>query len=223
MEEKKQLRILLADDHVLFRSGIKSELAAYPHLLVVGEAGDGAEALRLARQTHPHVILLDISMPKLSGLEVIEILKREMPAMRVIILTVHDDNEHLFEAIRKGADGYLLKNLEPSELLDMLSRVSEDESVIDGQLTKKILNEIRHPKKANSSEADETENLTEREIKVLEQIVEGKSNLEIARILMISENTVKMHLSNLLDKLHLENRTQAAVYAVQKGLIQRKM
>jgi len=219
MNQAKPLRVLLADDHVLFRSGVKSELSAHPGVQVVGEAGDGLEAIRLARQTQPDVILMDIHMPRCSGLEAVEIVKRESPQVKVVMLTVHDDDEHLFEAIKRGADGYLLKNVEPAELLDVLSRVSRGEAAINGRLAVRILDELRKPAKAEPAAPAPKETLTGREIEVLERVVKGESNADIARTLVISENTVKMHLANILDKLHLENRIQAAVYAVREGLV----
>lgn len=218
MRNQEPLRILLADDHVFFRSGVRAELSAYPHLTVVGEAGDGLEAIEKARETMPDVILMDISMPRCSGLEAVERIKREMPHVRVIMLTVHDDDDHLFEAIKRGADGYLLKNLEPSELLDLLDKVGHGEAAIDGRLAARILNEFRQPERPLAGDRALTETLTARELEVLQRLVTGDSNAEIARTLVISENTVKMHLANILTKLHLHNRIQAAVYAVREGL-----
>lgn len=218
MSQAKPLRVLLADDHVLFRSGVKAELSAYPDVQVVGEAGDGLEAIRLARRTHPEVILMDIHMPRCTGLEAVEIIKREAPQVKVVMLTVYDDDDHLFEAIKRGADGYLLKNVEPAELLDVLNRVSRGEAAINGKLAVRILDELRKPAKVEPAGPAPKGTLTGREIEVLERVVKGESNADIARTLVISENTVKMHLANILDKLHLENRIQAAVYAVREGL-----
>lgn len=219
MNVKTPMRILLVDDHVLFRSGIKAELSAYPHLQVVGEAANGHEAVDLARERKPDVILMDIQMEKCTGLEAVASIKRELPGVRVIILTVHDEDDCLFEAIRRGADGYLLKDIEPGELLDMLSKVSRGEAAINGRLAVKILNEFHSPGKPAPAPPPAKEALTEREVRVLERLAAGDSNLQIARALVISENTVKMHMSNILNKLHLENRIQAAVYAVREGLV----
>jgi two-component system nitrate/nitrite response regulator NarL len=219
MSVLEPLRILLVDDHVLFRSGVKAELSSYPHIKVVGEAADGSEALARARTCQPDVILMDISMPRGSGLEAVEKIKKEMPHVRVIMLTVHDDDEHLFEAIKRGADGYLLKDLEPKELLDMLDRVRHGEAAINGKLAVRILRELRLPDQPAAAVPAPPEALTSREIEVLERVVQGDTNAEIAERLVISENTVKMHLSNILDKLHLQNRIQAAVYAVREGIV----
>ena len=219
MSETERLRVLLVDDHVLFRSGVKAELSFYPQIEVVGEACNGSEAIARARESKPDVILMDIAMPGQSGLEAMERIKEEMPRVRVIMLTVHDDDEHLFDAIKRGADGYLLKNLEPHELLDMLDRVHSGEAAIDGKLATRILRELRlqeHPVPSGPASA---EALTPREIEVLEWVVEGDTNAEIAQKLVISENTVKMHLRNILDKLHLQNRIQAAVYAIREGIV----
>jgi len=219
MSEGERLRVLLVDDHVFFRSGIKAELLAYPDIQVVGEAGDGCEAIARARETLPDVILMDISMPGCSGLEAVEVIKREMPDVCIIMLTVHDDDENLFEAIKRGADGYLLKNLEPEELLDMLDKARRGEAAIHGALAVRILDEFRRPGQGGASRLARRRTLTPREVEVLERVVEGDTNLEIARALVITENTVKMHLRNILDKLHLQNRIQAAVYAVREGLV----
>lgn len=219
MTGTERLRVLLVDDHGLFRSGVKTELSFYPDIEVVGEAGNGPDAITRARETMPDVILMDISMPGFSGLEAVRRIKAEMPQVRVIMLTVHDDDEHLFDAIKAGADGYLLKNLEPQELLDMLDRVRHQEAAIDGRLAVKILSEFRKPRHRADAATMPREELSGREIEVLERLVKGESNAEIAKALIVSESTVKMHLRNILDKLHLENRVQAAVYAVREGLV----
>jgi len=219
MSETQRLRVLLVDDHILFRSGVKTELSFYPHIEVVGEAGNGSEAIAQTRETMPDVILMDISMPGCSGLEAMARIKREMPHVRIIILTVHDDDEHLFEAIKRGADGYLLKNLEPSELLDALDRVHHGEAAINARMAARILGEFRKPKPHDESIPTAEEALSAREIDVLERLARGDSNADIARALAVSESTVKMHLRNILDKLHLKNRVQAAVYAVRQGLV----
>ena len=215
------LRILLVDDHVLFRKGVAALLAARQEMdvVVVGEASDGLEAIAQARETVPDVILMDIHMPECDGLEAVRVIKREMPHVCIIMLTVSDDDRDLFAAIKNGAEGYLLKNLEPYQLFDMLEGVRRGEAPISGTLAAKILQEFRQPDQSLAPKPEAREALTPREIEVLERVVEGATNKEIAEVLVITENTVKIHLHNILEKLHLQNRIQAAVYAVREGLV----
>ncbi len=213
------MRILLVDDHVLFRKGVAALLSMRPDMQVVGEAGDGLDAIAAARELLPDVILMDISMPRCNGLEATRTLKREMPHVKIVILTVSDDDQHLFEAIKSGAQGYLLKNLEPYQLHDLLESISRGEAPLSGAIAAKILKEFSHPSSASSQESPVVEELTSRETEILQLVVDGLTNKEIASALVISENTVKIHLRNILEKLHLQNRIQAAVYAVRQGLV----
>lgn len=214
------LRILLVDDHVLFRKGVAALLSGRQGMQVVGEAGDGIEALDVARETLPDVILMDIEMPRCDGLEATRRIKREMPHAKIVILTVSDDDHDLFEAIKSGAQGYLLKDLEPYQLYDLLASISRGEAPLSGVIAAKILKEFRTPKHGSAESPELVDELTPREIDILELVVEGKTNKEIAYTLNISENTVKIHLRNILEKLHLQNRIQAAVYAVRRGLVE---
>jgi DNA-binding NarL/FixJ family response regulator len=206
------------DDHSLFRKGVAAILASRPEMQVVGEAGDGAEALDRARETMPDIILMDINMPRMGGLEAVKRIKAEMPHVNIIMLTVSDTDRDLFAAIKNGASGYLLKNLEPEQLFEMLDGIRHGVSPISIGLATRILNEFRDPKTV-SREGPGLNDLTPRETDVLELIVEGKTNREIAAALSIAEDTVKIHLRNILEKLHLQNRIQAAVYAVRQGLV----
>lgn len=215
----EKLRILLVDDHVLFRKGIASLIANRQDLTVVGEAEDGVEAVRVARQTLPDIILMDVNMPRQNGLETVKIIKGEMPHVNIVMLTVSDNDGDLFKAIKYGAKGYLLKNLEPQQLYDMLDKVRNGEAAISGAMAAKILQEFRQPDSVEEKEADAVDELTSREVEVLEQVVTGATNKEIADRLSITENTVKIHLRNILEKLHVKNRIQAAVHAVREGLI----
>jgi DNA-binding NarL/FixJ family response regulator len=215
----ESLRILLVDDHVLFRKGIASLLAVRQDITIVGEASDGDEAVILAQQTMPDVILMDVNMPRQDGIETVKIIKRELPHIQIVMLTVSDDDNDLFEAIKSGAKGYLLKNLEPLELYGMLDRLRQGEAPISGAMAAKILREFRQPGYTQGKETQAVDELTTREIEVLEQVVTGASNKEIADTLHITENTVKIHLRNILEKLHVQNRIQAAVYAVRQGLV----
>lgn len=211
------MRVLLVDDHVLFRKGVAALLSRREDIDVVGEAGDGLQAIQAAREHLPDVILMDINMPKLGGLEATRLIKTEMPHVKIVMLTVADDDQNLFEAIKYGAQGYLLKDLEPYQLYDLLESISRGEAPLSGVIAAKILNELTRPMSETPELAKEE--LTEREIDILHLVVEGKTNKEIASDLFISENTVKIHLRNILDKLHLQNRIQAAVYAVRQGLV----
>lgn len=211
-------RVLLVDDHVLFRKGLAALISSREGLELVGEAGNGREAIKVARQTVPDVILMDIQMPQMNGLEATRLIKREMPHVHVVMLTVSDDDEDLFTAIKNGADGYLLKNLEPHRLFEMLENLRQGEAPLSGVVASKILQEFKD-RGAGKALAPEEEVLTEREMEVLEWVVKGAANREIARALNITENTVKIHLRNILSKLHLRNRIQAAVYAVREGWV----
>jgi DNA-binding NarL/FixJ family response regulator len=213
------LRILLADDHILFRKGIAALLSSREGIEVVGEASNGFEAIVQARETLPDVILMDIVMPKCDGLEATRRIKREMPHVKIVMLTASDEDQHLFEAIKSGAQGYLLKDLEPYQLYDLLENISKGETPLSGAIATKILKEFAHPSENSAQEEEIIEPLTAREINVLQLIAEGMTNKEIASSLVISENTVKIHLRNILDKLHLQNRIQIAVYAVRQGLV----
>lgn len=214
------LRILLVDDHVLFRKGMASLLAGRHNLTVIGEAGDGIEAIDKARLLIPDVILMDIAMPRCSGLDATRQIKQEMPHVKILMLTVADDDQNLFSAIKGGADGYLLKNLEPNQLYAMLDKARQGEIAISGSMAVKILQEFRHPHIEMPGVSAIADELTGRELDVLECVVAGATNKEIADGLHITENTVKIHLRNILEKLHMQNRVQAAVYAVRQGLVQ---
>jgi len=212
-------RFLLVDDHVLFRKGVAALLAGRQEIEVVGEAGDGLEAITVARETLPDVILMDIGMPNCNGLDATRRIKREMPHVKIVILTVSDDDQNLFEAIKSGAQGYLLKDLEPYQLYDLLESIERGEAPLSGAIAAKILKEFTQPNQDNAQDPEVIDELTAREISILQLVSEGKTNKEISSTLFISENTVKIHLRNILEKLHLKNRIQAAVYAVRQGLV----
>ena len=211
-------RVLLVDDHDLFRAGIASVLARRPDIEIVGEAGDGFEAVEQAREMAPDLILMDIAMPRCNGLDALRLIKREMPGIKIVMLTVSEEDEDVFQAVKEGAEGYLLKNLGRQKLLDAVDGVRRDEAPISEVLAARILREFRRkPPGAQAEEAPE--DLTARETQVLVRVAAGDSNREIAEALCIAENTVKIHVCNILGKLHLRNRVEAAVYATRKGLI----
>lgn len=209
------IRVLLVDDHQLFRRGVASLLSGREDIEVVGEANNGAEAVERARELMPDVILMDIKMPRLDGIAATKQLKTEIPYVRIMMLTVSETDEDLFEAIKAGASGYLLKNVDPDYLIASVQQVQRGEVPIAPTMAAKILRELTAP-------ADTTvQALTGRERQVLELLAGGLANKEIAFQLKISENTVKNHLRNILEKLHLQNRVQAALYAVRMGLTDR--
>ncbi len=207
------MRVLVVDDHALFRDGIKSLLAARD-MEVVGEAENGQEAVDKAAALHPDVILMDIRMPVMSGLEATRLLKARLPEVKIVILTVSEDDSDLFEAIKSGADGYLLKSLESEEFFDLLSGLPRGEAAISRPLAGKILRELARQQVGGAPQRS-PDDLTEREEEILRLLAEGASNRDIAAALSISENTVKYHMKNILDKLHLQNRAQVIAYAAR--------
>jgi DNA-binding NarL/FixJ family response regulator len=208
--------VLLVDDHNLVRNGMASLLVAHK-IEVAGEASDGLEALQKARQIRPDIILMDINMPRLNGLEATRLIKTEMPNIKIIILTVSEDEKNLFEAIKSGAEGYLLKNIKADEFLKLLDGVTKGEAAISPSMATKIIEEFAQKAKDEEEEASKGK-LTNREKEVLSLVSGGDRNKEIASTLNITENTVKYHLRNIMDKLHLRNRAAVAAYAVSKGI-----
>lgn len=209
------IRILIADDHAIVRGGLRALLATEPEMEVVGEAADGVEAVQKARVLDPDVILMDLIMPRESGVEAIADIKRENPDARILVLTSFAEDEKVFPALRAGALGYLLKDSTPQELLQAIRQVYRGESSLHPAIARKLIREISRP--ADDLPATE-EPLTEREVEVLKLVAAGLSNQEIADKLVVSERTVRTHVSNILEKLHLANRTQAALYALREGL-----
>ena len=216
------MRVLLADDHPLFRDGLATLLQARG-MEIVGEASNGLEALEHARLLKPDLILMDVNMPRMNGLEATRLIKTEMPETRIVILTVSDDDENLFEAIKSGAQGYLLKSMPSQTFFEMLSGVAVGEAPIARGLATKILGEFARHLQHDAAAAANKEDLTEREKEVLRLVAEGSTNRDIAVKLTITENTVKYHLKNILEKLHFKNRAQAVAYAMQTGLLKRRM
>lgn len=219
MTADSPIRVLLVDDHALFRKGIASLLAAEPGFEVVGEAHDGLQAVEHARELMPDLVVMDLNMPRAGGPEATRRILEELPYIKIVILTVSEDDQDLFEAVRCGAHGYLLKKIEPKALFDTLRSVMRGEASISRSMAAKLMGEFRRQDARAPSGAERRPELSPREIGVLEFVAHGKSNKEIAAALNIAENTVKNHLKNILEKLHLENRVQAATYALRQGLL----
>ncbi len=217
------LRILLVDDHLLFRKGLIRLLDVQPDFSVVGEAQDGLEAIEEARRLHPDVVLMDINMPNLDGLEATRRIKAQMPEVKVVMLTVSDDEQDLVKAVNYGADGYLLKDLQPEELFEQLRRIGEGEAALSRGMTGKLLNQLAgllRPKRSRPvPESKAAAVLSERECEVLALVVEGLTNQQIGEELGIARNTVKNHLRSIYAKLDVKNRTEAAAHAVGHGLV----
>lgn len=216
-----RINILIADDHTLFRHGLRRILGDYDDLRVVGEASDGGEAVTLVEQLQPDVVLMDVQMPRLSGPEATRRIRAAHPNTQVIMLTVSDRDEDLFASVKAGARGYLLKNAETAELIEAIRRVHAGEAIIAPALAVRLLEEFgalaeqAAPKPITPS----VDKLSQREIEVLRLVAQGLGNKEIADRLHLSEHTVKSHLRNILDKLHLRSRAHAAAYAVRAGLV----
>jgi DNA-binding NarL/FixJ family response regulator len=214
------VRILIADDHALFRDGLRSLLLTQGHS-VVGEAKNGREAVALARELKPDLVLMDLSMPELDGLAATKQLTAELPDVRVVILTASETDSSLFEAVKSGAQGYLLKNLEADEFFPLLERAAEGEPAFTPNLARRLLQELARPAAPAEPGRPAEDELTAREREVLELMVEGvTSNRKLARRLGLSENTVKFHVRNILDKLRLHNRAEAVGYALRKKIVE---
>jgi DNA-binding NarL/FixJ family response regulator len=210
------MRILIADDHALFRDGLRSLLVAQGHD-VVGEAKNGREAVAMAREIAPDMVLMDVSMPELDGLAATKLLTAELPDVKVVILTASESDALLFDAIKSGAQGYLLKNLEADDFFALLDRASNGEPALTPTLARRLLVEFAKPAEAPAPSDEDA--LTAREREVLELMVEGVvSNRKLAKRLNLSENTVKFHVRNILDKLRLHNRAEVVGYTLRKRL-----
>ena len=212
-----KIRVLIADDHKLFRQGLIGLMRTRDDLVeVVGEASTGAEAIQLAEQLLPDVILMDIYMPEVDGLQAAKVIRTRFPNIAIVMLTSSERDGHLYEAVQIGVSGYLLKSLDATELFDLLTGVVKGETAMTRALAGKLLKAVAN-RLADEEKGEEA--LTERELYVLRLVASGATNSEIAEKLSISINTVKSHLKNILAKLQLENRTQAATYALKHGLV----
>ena len=208
------IRVLVVDDHAIVRKGIRALLSREHEIEVIGEAADGEEAIAQAQSLCPDVILMDLVMPKLDGIEAIQRIVAQQSTARILVLTSFAADDKVFPAIKVGALGYLLKDSGPDELVQAIHHVYRGEPSLDPSIARKLLQELSHPPKI----ARTTDPLSERELDVLRLVAQGKSNREIAEQLVITEMTVRTHVSNILSKLHLASRTQAALYALKEGL-----
>ncbi len=210
----KNIRVLIADDHAVVREGLRTLISAKPGMELVGEATDGNEAVQLALTQQPDVILLDMIMPNKDGLTAIKEIKAENPEARILVLTSFSDDDKVFAAIKAGALGYLLKDSSPQQLIQAIHDVNQGQSSLHPTIALKLIRELNQPPDLPPTE----DPLTDRELETLRLVAQGLMNQEIAEKLSISERTVGKHVSNILEKLHLANRTQAALYALRKGL-----
>ncbi|MCL7454167.1 MAG: response regulator transcription factor [Anaerolineae bacterium] len=208
------IRVVIADDHAVVREGLRALIETEPGIELVGEACDGIEAVRLTRSLKPDVLLLDLVMPRQDGLQTISEIQAEESATRILVLTSFAEDEQVFPAIKAGALGYLLKDTTPRRLLQAIRDVYQGESSLHPTVARKLIGELHWP----SSPPPAGEVLTEREVEVLNLVAQGLANQEIADQLVVSERTVRKHVSNILGKLHLANRTQAALYALRTGI-----
>lgn len=208
------IHVLVVDDHVVVRKGIRALLATEPDIKVVGEAGDGAQAVAEASRLRPNVILMDIVMPQMDGIEAIQRILANQPQACILVLTSFDAEDKVFPAIKAGALGYTLKDSGPAELVRAIQRVHRGESSLHPSIACKVLQELAHP----AERPPTSDPLTEREVEVLCLVAHGQSDQQIAAVLKISEATVRKHMSNIRSKLHLASRTQAALYALREGL-----
>ncbi|SFX39400.1 two component transcriptional regulator, LuxR family [Thermoactinomyces sp. DSM 45891] len=205
-------RVLIGDDHEHARAAIKIILGSDPAFHVIGEATNGKEMIQLCKELLPDLVLMDINMPVLNGLDATRILKEELPHIKIVMVTVSDDVADLFEALKKGAQGYLLKNLNPSIWLDYLHAIMKDDAPISKEIAKRILTEFMSQPKTQQEHR-----LTSREQEILSLVALGNSNKDIAHLLTISEYTVKNHLKNIMQKLHVSNRVQLTRFAFEQG------
>lgn len=217
----KKIRVLITDDHRVVREGLSAILETKEEIEIVGEAKDGGEAVEKARQLLPDVIVMDVSMPGMNGVEATRIIKREMPNIGIVALTMYEDQQYIFDLVRAGATGYLLKDSDSTEILAAIRAISKGESLIHPSVASKILAEFSLLSEGKGRRKSTLEHdLTEREITVLRLVSEGKTNKEIANVLDLSEKTVKNHVRNIFHKLHVFDRTQAAILAIRKGIIE---
>lgn len=215
----ESISVLLVDDHAMVRQGVKAFLVTQPDLSVVGEAGSGAEAVKLAAQFIPDVVLMDLIMPDMDGVEATRKVKQVSPRSQIVVLTSYHEDEHIFPALKAGALSYILKDVSAEELASAVRKAATGEAVLHPRVAARVIKELQGRRENALNPFTE---LSEREFEVLKLIAEGMSNAEMAAKLVLSEKTIKGHVSNILSKLHLADRTQAAVYAWREGVVRRE-
>lgn len=213
-KQEEIIRVLVVDDHAIIREGLRAVLAVVPDIDLIGEAVDGKQAIALTATLHPDIVVMDLVMPGMDGIEAIEVIAREYPESRILVLTTFTGEELLFPALKAGALGYQLKDSKSEDLIRSIREVYHGESSLHPKIARKVLQEINKPAQVQRT----SDPLTGRELEVLKLVAEGAENAAIAEELVISEATVRSHLSHILDKLHLANRTQAALYALREGI-----
>ncbi len=212
-----KIRVVVADDHALIREGLSRVLSLDPAISLVGEAEDGNHAVEITLEKKADVVLMDINMPQMNGIEACKLIREKSPQTRVIALTIHEDEEYLFEMIRSGSSAYLLKDVSPDQLIHTIKGTAQGESFIPPKLMARVFQEFN---RLSSEPNEENHGLTKRELEVLELVAKGENNKSIAEKLFISEKTVKNHLTNIFQKLEVTDRTQAALYAIKNKIVQ---
>jgi two-component system NarL family response regulator len=218
VSDVERIRVLIADDHALFRRAIQTVLSDEGDIEIVGEASDGSEAVALATEHAPDVVLLDVNMPKLGGIDAARAIKEQLPSTQIVMFTVSDEESDLFDAIKAGASGYLLKGVDPSEVAEAVRQIHSGHSLLSPAVASKLVSEFASMARKSDEKALRPR-LTARELEVLGLASDGLTNRQIGRKLHISENTVKNHMRNILEKLHLHSRMEAVLYAVREELI----
>ena len=217
----KKIRVLIADDHQVVREGLSAILNAKEDIEVIGEARDGVEAVEKAKEFKPDVVLMDISMPRMNGVEATRRIKLDQPQIGIVVLTMYEEEEYIFDLVKAGATGYMLKNSDSSQIIKAIRSTYQGESMLQPSVATKILSEFSHLSQRPAPKPSRIDQqLTDREVQVIKLIADGETNKEIANTLTISEKTVKNHVRNIFQKLEVDDRTQAAIFAIKKGLIQ---
>ena len=212
----KKIKVVVADDHALIREGLSRVLSLDPAIYLVGEAENGSRAVEISLEKNADVVLLDINMPQMNGIEACKLIREKSPQTQVIALTIHEDEEYLFEMIRSGSSAYLLKDVSPDQLIHTIKGTAQGESFIPPKLMARVFQEFN---RLSSDTGEDKHGLTKRELEVLELVAKGDNNKSIAEKLFISEKTVKNHLTNIFQKLDVSDRTQAALYAIKNKIV----